>query len=105
MVPYDGEIHDYLGEYRVKKPGLPMMFVPTTAGTGAELSNTFVLTDDVKTQDKLSSQSLYAYADLALKGGLDPFLGEPLHCIVFDVIDDGFHGTAADEYFTGAHIL
>jgi alcohol dehydrogenase len=75
MVPYEGEIHDYLGEYRVKKPGLPMMFVPTTAGTGAELSNTFVLTDDLKTQEKLSSQSLYTYADLAL---VDPILTKNL---------------------------
>jgi alcohol dehydrogenase len=75
MVPYEGEIHDYLGEYKVKKPGLPMMFVPTTAGTGAELSNTFVLTDDVKTQEKLSSQSLYTYADLAL---VDPVLTKNL---------------------------
>jgi alcohol dehydrogenase class IV len=75
MVPYEGEIHDYLGEYRVRKPGLPMMFVPTTAGTGAELSNTFVLTDDVKTQEKLSSQSLYTYADLAL---VDPELTKNL---------------------------
>ena len=75
MVPYDGEIHDYLGEYRVKKPGLPMMFVPTTAGTGAELSNTFVLTDDVKTREKLSSQSFYTYADLAL---VDPVLTKNL---------------------------
>jgi len=71
MVPYEGEIHDYLGEYKVRKPGLPMMFAPTTAGTGAELSNTFVLTDDIKTQEKLSSQSLYTYADLAL---VDPVL-------------------------------
>jgi alcohol dehydrogenase class IV len=71
MVPYEGEIHDYLGEYKVRKPGLPMMFVPTTAGTGAELSNTFVLTDDIKTKEKLSSQSLYTYADLAL---VDPVL-------------------------------
>ena len=71
MVPYDGEIHDYLGEYKVKKPGLPKMFVPTTAGTGAELSNTFVLTDDIKSGEKLSSQSFYTYADLAL---VDPKL-------------------------------
>ena len=71
MVPYDGDIHDYLGEYKVKKPGLPKMFVPTTAGTGAELSNTFVLTDDIKTGAKLSSQSFYTYGDLAL---VDPML-------------------------------
>lgn len=75
MVPYEGEIHDYLGEYKVQKPGLPMMFVPTTAGTGAELSNTFVLTDDVKTKEKLSSQSHYTYADLAL---VDPILTKNL---------------------------
>lgn len=75
MVPYEGEIHDYLGEYKVRKPGLPMMFVPTTAGTGAELSNTFVLTDDINTSEKLSSQSLYTYADLAL---VDPVLTQNL---------------------------
>jgi alcohol dehydrogenase len=71
MVPYDGEIHDLLGEQKVKKPGLPKMFVPTTAGTGAEISNTFVLTDDIKTGEKVSSQSIYTYGNLAL---VDPVL-------------------------------
>ena len=50
MVPYEGPIHDYLGDNQVKKRGLPKILVSTTAGTGSELSNTFVLVDDLITK-------------------------------------------------------
>ncbi|MFH0814150.1 MAG: iron-containing alcohol dehydrogenase [Pseudomonadota bacterium] len=70
MVPYEGDIFDCLGINRVKKPGLPKMFVPTTAGTGSELSHTFILTDD-KSGDKITSYSPYTFSDLSI---IDPTL-------------------------------
>lgn len=71
MVPYEGNALDYLGDNRVKKPGLPKIFVPTTAGTGSELSNTFVITDDIGSKAKISSQSVYTFSDLSI---IDPTL-------------------------------
>lgn len=70
MVPYDGDIRDCLGINQVKKPGLPKIFVPTTAGTGSELSHTFVLTDD-RSGDKITSYSPYTFSDLSI---IDPTL-------------------------------
>lgn len=70
MVSYEGDIFDCLGINRVKKPGLPKMFVPTTAGTGSELSHTFILTDD-KSGDKITSYSPYTFSDLSI---IDPTL-------------------------------
>jgi alcohol dehydrogenase class IV len=70
MVPYDGDIQDCLGIGKVKKPGLPKIFVPTTAGTGSELSHTFVLFDDAS-GDKITSYSPYCFADISI---IDPTL-------------------------------
>ncbi|MBI4776407.1 MAG: iron-containing alcohol dehydrogenase [Deltaproteobacteria bacterium] len=70
MATYDGDIKDCLGINQVKRPGLPRIFVPTTAGTGSELSHTFVLADD-ESGDKITSYSPHTFADLAL---IDPAL-------------------------------
>ncbi len=70
MIPYDGDIYTCLGINQVKKPGLPKIFVPTTAGTGSEISHTFVLTDD-RSGDKVTSYSPYTFSDLSV---IDPTL-------------------------------
>lgn len=70
MVPYEGDIHDYLGLNCVKKPGLPKMLVPTTAGTGSEMSAGCILTDD-KSGKKVTSFSPYFLSDLSI---IDPVL-------------------------------
>ncbi len=70
MAPYEAGIDEYLGINKVSKPGLPKIFVPTTAGTGSELSHTFVLTDDRK-NDKVTSYSPYAFSDISI---IDPTL-------------------------------
>jgi alcohol dehydrogenase class IV len=70
MAPYQEGIDDYLGINKVSRPGLPKIFVPTTAGTGSELSHTFVLTDD-RVGDKVTSYSPFAFADISL---IDPTL-------------------------------
>lgn len=70
MIPHGGNIYDCLGINQVKKPGLPKIFVPTTAGTGSELSHTFVLTDD-QSGDKITSYSPYTFGDISI---IDPVL-------------------------------
>jgi len=70
MVPYDGDIRDNLGINQVKKPGLPKILIPTTAGTGSELSHTFVLYDD-ESGDKITSYSPHTFADITI---IDPVL-------------------------------
>jgi len=70
MIPYEGKLADNLGIGKVKRAGLPKIFVPTTAGTGSELSHTFVLFDD-KNGEKITSYSPYCFGDVAL---IDPML-------------------------------
>jgi len=66
----DGKARDYLGVGLVPKPGLPTIMVPTTAGTGSEVTWTAVFTDR-RAKTKGGINSPYLYPDLAL---LDPEL-------------------------------
>ena len=45
MLRHGGDIRDYYGENKVPGPSLPVVTVPTTAGTGAEVSNFAVVFD------------------------------------------------------------
>jgi alcohol dehydrogenase len=61
---------DFLGLNRVPGPGLPTVMVPTTAGTGSEVTFTAVfIRKDLKKKEGMNSP--YLYPDLAL---LDPLL-------------------------------
>ena len=70
MVDYSGDIREILGSNQVKRAGLPKVFIPTTAGTGSELSHTFVLYDD-ESGRKITSYSPFAFADISI---IDPTL-------------------------------
>lgn len=48
LAPGDGDIHSYLGQYKVYHAGLPTVMIPTTAGTAAEWTWAAVVTDDEK---------------------------------------------------------
>ncbi|MEN6320876.1 MAG: iron-containing alcohol dehydrogenase [Syntrophaceae bacterium] len=66
----DGKAEDYLGLNKVPGPGLPTIMVPTTAGTGSEVTFTAVFVrQDLKKKEGMNSP--YLYPDLAL---LDPTL-------------------------------
>lgn len=66
----DGRAEDYVGVGLVPRPGLPTIIVPTTAGTGSEVTWTAVFTNRAK-KAKGGINSPYLFPDLAL---LDPEL-------------------------------
>jgi len=66
----EGKAEDYIGLETVPSPGLPTIMIPTTAGTGSEVTFTAVFTmRDKKKKGGINSRFLYP--DLAL---LDPLL-------------------------------
>ncbi len=65
-----GKAKDYLGLNKVPGPGLPTIMVPTTAGTGSEVTFTSVfIRKDLNKKEGMNSP--YLYPDIAL---LDPEL-------------------------------
>ena len=51
MATNEGPLPEYLGYHKIPNPGLPLIAVPTTAGTGSEVTRVTVITDtsrDVK---------------------------------------------------------
>lgn len=70
LAPYEARAADYLGLDRVPGPGLPTIMVPTTAGTGSEVTFTAVfIRRDLKKKEGMNSP--YLYPEVAL---LDPLL-------------------------------
>lgn len=67
---FGGEARDYFGIEKVPGPVMPLVCVPTTSGTGSEVSHAAVLTDTVN-EIKLSSLSQYLRPEIAL---VDPSL-------------------------------
>lgn len=65
-----GSANDYLGVDKVKNPSVPVICVPTTAGTAAEITDVAVL-NDPKKKLKIGMRSPYVAASVAL---LDPVL-------------------------------
>ncbi len=65
-----GKAEDYLGLGKIKKPGLPKIMIPTTAGTGAEVTFTAVFINE-KTNSKGGMNGDPLYPDVAI---LDPAL-------------------------------
>jgi alcohol dehydrogenase len=70
MLTNPGNIRDYSGLGKITKPGVPVILIPTTAGTGSELTIWSVLSDKDKKQ-KFGVGSTLACARVAL---LDPEL-------------------------------
>ncbi|OGQ96359.1 MAG: alcohol dehydrogenase [Deltaproteobacteria bacterium RIFOXYD12_FULL_57_12] len=65
-----GKAEDYLGLGKIKKLGVPKIMIPTTAGTGAEVTFTAVFINE-KTKSKGGMNGDPLYPDVAL---LDPAL-------------------------------
>lgn len=70
LVKNEGKAVDYIGLDLVKRPGLPTLMVPTTAGTGSEVTFTSVFTmRETKTKGGINSPFLYPHTAI-----LDPEL-------------------------------
>jgi alcohol dehydrogenase len=80
-----GKVRDYVGLDRVPLPGLPTIMVPTSAGTGSEVTFTAVFTDRAtKTKGGINSRFLYPAVAL-----LDPELALSLPLQVTAQTGDG----------------
>ena len=80
-----GSIHDYHGSGKATAPMLPMIAIPTTAGTGSE-AQSYALISDAKTHTKMACGDPRAAATIAL---LDPLLTltQPFSVTVLTGID------------------
>ncbi len=65
-----GNLLDMVGIDLVKKKGAPKILMPTTSGTGSEVTRVFVVTDEEDNTKKVVN-SIYVLADVAL---VDPLL-------------------------------
>ncbi len=70
MLTNEGPADAYYGINNIPRPGLPMILIPTTAGTGSEVTNISVM-EDPKVGLKKAMISDHLYAKVAL---LDPNL-------------------------------
>ena len=96
MSTNEGPIKKYAGVNLVPKPGLPTLLMPTTAGTGSEVTSISVLSDTVN-KVKVGVVSDYMFARTVL---LDPelTLGLPPHITASTGLDALIH---AIESYTG----
>ena len=68
LLTNEGPIEKYFGMEQVPRPGLPLILIPTTAGTGSEMTSICVLSD-TKNNVKKGIVSEHMFARVAL---LDP---------------------------------
>lgn len=63
LISHGGLLQDYYGEFKVPGPTLPLIAVPTTAGTGSEVTPVAVISDPDRTlKVGISSPHLIAAA-------------------------------------------
>jgi len=70
MATNEGNVLSFAGVDLVPKRGLPKILIPTTAGTGSEVTRVFVITDEASNLKK-AVYSIYALSDVAI---VDPMM-------------------------------
>ena len=65
LLSHGGNLQDYYGEFKVPAPTLPVIAVPTTAGTGSEVTPVAVVSDPDRTL-KVGISSPYLIASTAI---------------------------------------
>lgn len=93
LLTNEGEVADLIGIGNIAKPGIPKVLIPTTAGTGSEVTPIAVLSDH-EAHLKKGVVSEHLYADVAL---VDPELvaSLPPHITAFTGIDALTHAIEA----------
>jgi len=88
-----GELRGYLGGVPIPLPGVPLIAIPTTAGTGSEATNVAVITDMVR-DEKMMLKDRYLLPRVAL---VDPALSMsmPPALTAFVGVDTLTHGIEA----------
>jgi len=96
VVANGGKIRDYVGLNKAAKPPIPLIAIPTTAGSGAEVSQ-FILLKDEELHSKMVAGSPLYFPRVAI---LDPLLlkGLPFHQFVASGVDALGH--AIESYLT-----
>lgn len=99
LVTHGGEIKDYVGENKVPGPVLPLIAIPTTAGTGSEVTPVAVLTDKqnelkVGISDNFLRPSV-ALLDPELTLGLPPYVTA---CSGIDALSHAIESFAAVDH-------
>jgi len=70
----EGSVRDYVGKDKINKRGLPFILVPTTGGTGAEVSPNTIVTDEEDGNKKLvADEKLFPEVTI-----VDPLLTLPV---------------------------
>lgn len=70
VLAHGGDVRDYFGEFAVPGPGIPIITIPTTGGTGAEVTSLAIVYDD-ETQMKMAIADAHIAPAVAL---IDPEL-------------------------------
>ena len=93
MATYSGSIQDYMGADKFEKEGIPIIAVPTTAGTGSE-ATLFTIITDTERDVKMLIGSPYLMPRVAI---VDPQLtmGMPRHITAATGIDALTHAIEA----------
>ena len=75
-----GKVRDYEGLEKYKKPPLPLLAIPTTAGSGSEVSSVFIISDEERNNYKMTIGGLHCFPNVAI---LDPLLLRKLPAFQF----------------------
>ena len=117
LVTHGGRPQDYYGEFAVPGPTIPLIAIPTTAGTGSEATPIAVLTDPER-QMKIGISSphlipLVAICDPELSDSAPPALAASAgadalsHCIesFTAIVRDGEPGLSTQRVSVGSNVL
>lgn len=96
VVTNGGDIRDYTGLNKAGKPPLPLIAIPTTAGSGAEVSQVIILKDEERHTKMAAGSPLYS-PKVAI---LDPLLLRGLPFPQFVVSGVDALGHAIEGYLT-----
>ena len=93
VATYGGKIFDYEGNFKVPGPIVPIFAIPTTAGTGSEVTASAVITDE-KTHFK---STIFSYYNLPKFAILDPelIMTAPAHIAAACGVDALIHAMEA----------